>query len=270
MQASGQDTPDQNDVSRLRQARCVLIFGGSFDPPHRGHLELPRQAMQAVGADLIAYIPAASQPLKQGNAVTPAEHRVAMLRLALRDADPDRAATVVLLDEIERAAEQPDRPSYMVDTLEALRAKLSVAGDAGPTLRLLIGEDNLRVFDRWRQPERIIELAEPLVLLRHGNGNARADSLDRSRVGDGSGRSDTGNTGEQASLDDAALREALLPSLPGGYDIDDWLPRVVALPYVDISSTEVRRRIGAGEAVGDLLPPSVMRYIHEHGLYGAA
>ena len=65
----------------LTQARRLIVFGGSFDPPHIAHEQLPALAMQAINADVVVYVPAARQPLKLDGEHTSALHRLAMLRL---------------------------------------------------------------------------------------------------------------------------------------------------------------------------------------------
>jgi len=209
----------------LRTCHTVIVFGGSFDPPHHGHLTLPTLAMQHIHADAVAYIPAAVSPLKQNIQQTPSEHRLAMLRLAVGDLPH----AVVLTDEMDRAAD--NRPSYTVDTLEGLHQKL---GD-NVTMRLLIGGDQLQQFDRWRQPNRIIELAEPLVMLRPPQ-----------------------------------TRETLLASLPVGYDAAEWSPRIVELPPMNISSTMIRRHVAHGKPIREWVPAVVEQYVREHRLYQQA
>lgn len=138
--------------------KTILLFGGSFDPPHRAHVQLPQQAAQAIGADLIAYIPAGRAPHKLDRQQTDPQRRLEMLRLALTD-QPGTIKTTVLTDEIDR---EPGLPSYTVDTLKTLRKRV----DPGATLRLLIGADQLRIFGSWREPKRIVELAKPVVMVR--------------------------------------------------------------------------------------------------------
>ncbi|NJL31602.1 MAG: hypothetical protein HC898_08210 [Phycisphaerales bacterium] len=91
--------------------------------------------MQAVGAQAVVYIPAGRSPFKVGRAQTPAQHRLAMLQLALKD----EPWALILKDEIEQALSQPDKPNYTVDTLETLRTQL------GPSvkLQLLLGADQV-------------------------------------------------------------------------------------------------------------------------------
>jgi nicotinate-nucleotide adenylyltransferase len=212
----------------LAQCRCLLLFGGSFDPPHRAHVALPTVVMTAIGADAVAYIPCAIQPLKQGRPVTEAHHRLRMLELALQD----QPHALILTDELDRAQENHrrgvQRPSYTVDTLEALRQRLGEQ----VVMRLLIGMDQFRVFDQWKSPGRIVELAEPVVMARPPE--------------------------DERMLSDV---------LPHGYELDEWRPRVVPAPRMDISSTTIRDRVRQGLPIADLVPPAVEQYIREHGLY---
>lgn len=136
-----------------RDARLVLVFGGTFDPPHRAHVELPLAAREAVGADRLLYMPASRSPLKDGIPETRAADRLAMLRAALEGRDHASISTL----ELDRPG-----PSYTVDTLRILRTRLP------PTtaMRLLIGADQAADFHRWREPMEVIRLAEPLVMLR--------------------------------------------------------------------------------------------------------
>lgn len=140
----------------LRPYRRLLIFGGSFDPPHVAHVELPRLVAGAIGADVVVYVPAGRAPHKLDREQTDPAHRLAMLELALAD----EPGVVVLPDEIERAAD--GRPSYTVDTLEDLATRIH--DDA--QMRLLIGTDQVAMFESWRQWQRVVALAEPVVMMR--------------------------------------------------------------------------------------------------------
>lgn len=144
---SSQSTPmDQSDSS-------ILIFGGTFDPPHRAHTILPPLAAQQLGCARVIYIPTSINPLKLATPPTPAEHRLAMLRLAVGDI----AAAEINTLELDRT-----EPSYTVDTLGELRQHLGSPN----TLRLLIGSDQALDFKRWKDWRRVLELAAPAVMLR--------------------------------------------------------------------------------------------------------
>lgn len=203
--------------------RHVLLFGGSFDPPHLAHMKLPQQAAQAIGADVIAYIPAGRAPHKLDRQQTPAEHRLAMLRLAVSDS-PGPIPAVVLTDEIDRG---PDQPSYTVDTLEAIHQRLG----SGCKLSLLIGADQVRIFDQWRKPDRIIELAEPVVMVRPPDTHT-----------------------------------SLLDAVPEDQR-EAWDRRLIDIDQMDMSSTALRDSHASSEAADDWVTPSVSDYIARHRLY---
>lgn len=133
----------------------MLIFGGTFDPPHRAHAELPQAAARELGCDRILYIPAAINPLKASPdqpPPTPARHRLAMLRLALRDVPNAEISTI----EIDR-----EGPSYTIDTLRELSRRFP---ETSP--QLLLGADQALDFHRWKEWREIQELAKPAVMLR--------------------------------------------------------------------------------------------------------
>lgn len=143
-------------MTPLALCRSLLIFGGTFDPPHVAHLALPTMVRDLLGMDLLAYVPAAQSPLKSNRTQTPAHHRLAMIRLATAH-DP---RCIVLTDELDRA--RSDTPSYTIDTLQQIRLRLGPA----VKMRLLIGADQMRLFHRWREHDTIASLAEPVVMLR--------------------------------------------------------------------------------------------------------
>ncbi|MFG0256935.1 MAG: nicotinate (nicotinamide) nucleotide adenylyltransferase [Phycisphaerales bacterium JB043] len=129
----------------------MLVFGGTFDPPHTGHVQLPEVVRQRLGLDWVLYIPAASPPLKDGPVAS--EHqRVEMLRLALEDATHATISSA----ELARGG-----MSYTHDTLLALHEQ-----HPDIALRLLIGADQAIQFHKWRNAREIIALAEPVVMLR--------------------------------------------------------------------------------------------------------
>ncbi len=131
------------------------LLGGTFDPPHVGHLFLAYAALEQLGLDRVVFIPARRQPLKAGAVITAAEHRLAMTRL-LAAGDPRLA-----VDELELGREGL---SFTVDTLRAYRA-----AHPGAELTFLMGEDTAATLGQWREPAEIASLAR-LVVLTRGEG----------------------------------------------------------------------------------------------------
>jgi len=210
-----------SDPAELAGARRLLLFGGSFDPPHRAHVALPRLVRRRLEAERVVYVPAAQSPHKRDRQPRSATHRLAMLEAALAEADD----AVILTLELDRAR-KTGRLSYTVETLEQLHAALP-----GTELRLLIGADQVPVFHKWYQADRITELAEPVVMLRPPE-----------------------------------TIESLLNEVPHPQR-ELWRRRILELPPMDVSATAVRQRLAADEPVDHLLPPGVVQYVNEKGLY---
>ena len=132
--------------------RRVGVFGGTFDPPHLGHLVIAEWARARLGLERVLFVPSGVPPHKRGRRVTAPEHRIAMARLAVRGNPAFGVSTL----ESRR-----DGPSYTVDTLRALRARRP-----GERLYLLLGEDSLEELPTWREPEAIRGLATLVVAAR--------------------------------------------------------------------------------------------------------
>ncbi len=131
----------------------IGVFGGTFDPPHNGHLILAADACDALGLDRLIFVPAAAQPFKvETPAIASPTDRLEMVRLAVA-AD---ARYVVEDTEIRR-----EGLSYTVETLEEITGK-----NAGAELFFLIGQDALAGFSGWKNRERILELATLAVMHR--------------------------------------------------------------------------------------------------------
>lgn len=135
-------------------ARRVGLFGGTFDPPHIGHLIVAEDATDALGLDAVWFIPAGAHPLKQGRVVAPAETRRAMMAAAIAGNDRFECLDV----ELRRPG-----PSFSVDTLRILH-------EAHPETEFffLVGADVVSEFHTWREPETIAKLAHFTILTRGG------------------------------------------------------------------------------------------------------
>ncbi len=224
----------------------VLLFGGTFDPPHRGHTEpaaAARDAMMPPGSWLV-FVPAARSPHKSGAPATSATHRVAMLRLAI--APLSRAA--VWTDEIDRASRGgDDEPSWWVETLRRAMRVLP----AGAALRFLIGSDQAAAFHRWREFREVIAIAEPVVVPREPIADAA--TLDAALEASGEWT--------------AAERRA-------------WQRRIAPAPIIPASATAIRlvmkQRVSQPGVEIEREPPapsivdrSVLDYVERHNLYRA-
>ena len=194
------------------------IFGGTFDPIHIGHLVVAQVALEEANLDQVLFVPAAVNPLKVGRRVTPGEHRFEMVQLAIEE-HPQFSATDW---EVRRPG-----PSFTVDTLEYIKEQ-----HPADELFFIIGADNLQILPKWKQIDRIVELAEILALTRPGY--------------------DLKESGETVL--------ALFP---------DICKRIqyVEMPGLEISSTWIRERLGKNRSVNHLLPPKVIRYSEENKLY---
>ncbi len=213
----------------------IGILGGTFDPPHVGHLLAASDAHDELKLDRVLFIPAAQQPLKahlsNGPVSTqperaPAADRLQMVRLAIADDERFEVSAI----EINRGG-----LSYTVETLGKL-----AESSPGDSWYFLIGADVLETFAKWREPERILQLATLAVFTRGiGDGDSAKALWDRFCA---EWRASHGRTPEHA-------------------------PAFVNGRRVDVSSTEVRGRVTAGRSIHGFVPDAVAIYIAERGLY---
>jgi nicotinate-nucleotide adenylyltransferase len=216
------------------------ILGGTFNPPHRGHLALARHALDELGLEQVLLMPACLSPHKRPEEDPGPEHRLRMCRLAVEDhrgrhPEDSSAGLAACSLEVERGG-----PSYTVDTLRAIHA---THPDAQPTL--ILGADVARTLPSWREPLRLLALADLAVALRAGTG---ADEV------------------RDALAPLLADRSSAEPRPADGQPSREHL-RFLDMPLIDVSSSQVRDRIRRGDPVEELLGPGVVSYISEHDLY---
>ena len=131
----------------------VGVLGGSFDPPHAGHLMIAQEAGERVGLDTVLFVPAGEQWLKEGQDVAPATHRLAMTHLLV-----GAEATFAVSDvEVTRPG-----PSYTVDTLRILREK----SPPDTEFFFILGEDAVADLPRWHRPQELVTLCEFIAMPR--------------------------------------------------------------------------------------------------------
>jgi nicotinate-nucleotide adenylyltransferase len=223
----------------------IALFGGTFDPIHRGHLRLAAAAAGAYALDRVLFAPVGNQPLKLADATASFADRMAMVRLALAAPDaapgceqsypgaeafgdrsellPDPRFAVSMLD----APRADGLPNYTADTLAALAREYPA-----DELFSLAGADSFLDLRRWRTPERVLALAEWIVV----------------------SRPDFPLT--EARLDSLALSAA-----------ERGRVHLLTTVHEPVSATELRRRLGGGDRCAGLLPASVANYIQARGLY---
>lgn len=148
----------------------IGVLGGTFDPVHNGHLIVAGEARTRLNLAEVLFVPAGQPWLKVGIPISPAEHRLQMLRLALADQSHFKLSTI----EIERAG-----PSYSVETIAELRDKL---GD-GDELFFILGWDSLAGLPQWREVSQLIKLCYLVVVSRPGSPRPNLKALEASIPG---------------------------------------------------------------------------------------
>jgi nicotinate-nucleotide adenylyltransferase len=144
----------------------IGVLGGTFDPVHLGHISMAEAAREALALAEVLLVPA-GQPMSRVNrAITTAEHRLNMLRLAVQG----KPGLVVSTIEIERPG-----PTYTVDTLAALHRQYGAEAD----IYFILGWDSLAQLPEWREPARIIKMCRLAAVPRPGYPQPNTKALER-------------------------------------------------------------------------------------------
>jgi nicotinate-nucleotide adenylyltransferase len=238
-----------------RAGKRVAFFGGSFDPPHLGHLAVARAARAALALDTVLFAPVGAQPLKPQGPTASFEDRVAMTRLAIAG-EPGFA--VSLVDGPKPGA----APNYTIDTLLSLSAELAANGK----LFCLMGADSFLGLRSWRQPAEIPFVASLIVASRPGQ------PLEDLRAALPAGLAIEAEpiesaSGPQPREDSTHLRCYRLKNPAGDTAQLYLLPGL----HVDISASQLREQIHGASGLSSpgpqLLSAAVLEYIGAHGLY---
>jgi nicotinate-nucleotide adenylyltransferase len=205
----------------------IAFFGGTFDPIHRGHLRLAAAAADAFALDRVLFAPVGHQPLKSEGATASFADRIAMTALACNpdpmQPPPDPRFAVTGLD-----APRPDgTPNYTVETVAALALEFPAA-----ELFVLTGADSFLSLPRWHSPDRLLALAEWIVVSRP----------------------------------DFPIAESQLPAL-GLTPVQQTRVHLLTTLHEEVSATDLRTRLRAGDLCPGLLPAPVAAYIQTHHLY---
>jgi len=206
----------------------IALFGGTFDPPHRGHIAIARAAADHFSLDRVLFAPTGQQPLKTAAPGADYIQRFAMVRIAVETiaADPARHFFASTID-----APRPDgSANYTVDTLSRLGNELAAEDAEENDIFCIVGADAFLDIRRWRQPELLFELADWIVVSRPG-----------------------------FSLSDLSPL-ALSPLQHRHVHLLEGIAE-------DVSSTNLRGALQSRLNVDYYLPPGVGEYIRSHHLY---
>lgn len=214
----------------MGSAGAIGIFGGTFDPVHFGHLRAATEALEKLPLDDFRLLPAGTPP-HRSRTFAGAEHRFAMLRLAVQPHGDLRVDD----REVRRGGN-----SYMTETLEEIRAE-----EGGRPLVLMVGQDAVNHLDSWHEWRRLFELAHLVVMRRPKSRHVYSGTLFKAL---------------QPRLIESP---EMLTQKAHGY----VLPLEVT--QLEISSTGIREIVASGRSPRFLLPDVVIEYIREHGLYGS-
>lgn len=214
--------------------RRIAFYGGSFDPPHKGHLAIAHALMQSFELDEFVFIPAFHAPHKSRKKPTSAYDRFAMLCLITEDEMDIKVSKMEI--------EMPERP-YSVETLGRLKAELP-----GTEIFFVMGADSWMDITTWREWETVLSLTNHIVVTRPGFeiGFDHVTAAVRSRLID--------------------LRNGAL----GRFPVDSKDPHIYFTDVVDmnISATDIRHKIAAGDASWEAsVPPAVANYIKKYQIY---
>jgi len=218
----------------------IGFYGGSFDPPHRGHIALARLAMERLALERVLFAPVGVQPLKRDHPQASFDDRVAMTRLAITG---QPCLELSLVD----APRSDGRPNYTIDTLRALRAQLA----HGDRIFCLMGADSFLSIGQWHQAADLLVSCEFVVASRPGFDLGRLAAALPSAVSVGACDAPPGCLA--LSLHGPDRRASHLYLLP---DLDEIA-----------SATGIRAALQQGGDPDAILDPAVAAYIRDHALY---
>lgn len=260
-EAMGKGAPGNEGVA-WQHAMRVAFFGGSFDPPHLGHLAIARAARDAFHLNIVLFAPVGAQPLKPEGATAGFEDRLAMTRLAIQG---EHGFAISLADAPKTSGNRDPIPNYTLETLDELRAEFKPE----TALYCLMGADSFFALRDWHRAAEIPYAASLIVASRPGQ------PLDKLRAGLPEGLSiEPSPEGDRMSAG-IEVRAFQLVNRAG-----ERAPfYVLAGLDVEISATAIREAIRDGAAgqtnigtadspsISTMLPAGVAGYIRSRGLY---
>lgn len=235
----------------------IALFGGSFDPPHSGHIGIARAAVERLHLDRVLMAPVGRQPLKRDQAQSPYEDRMVMVQLACAGHPPLAASAI-------DAPRMDGRYNYTYDTLQHLRETLP----SGDVLFCLVGADSLQTLHHWHRAADALMLAQWIVAARPGFTLDALEALLPDGVHAGKISPDKEERGE------GGLRVPLTSAVPSDLQPEARQGTLWLLPdlHYEVSATQLRAAL-ADHSAGipqRVLDPRVAEYAREHQLYHRA
>jgi nicotinate-nucleotide adenylyltransferase len=222
----------------------IGLFGGTFDPIHRGHLKVARAAADRFRLRQVWFVPADIPPHKQQSPVTSYFHRYSMVALALAD-ESDFLASLLEAPDAEAHVER--RPSYTIDTIRRVKTELR----SRDRLFFLIGIDAFREIAKWHKADELLRECDFVVAARPGY------SLDRLAQWLPRKIRPTLKELQELGQEEALLSHGVRLHLLGE-------------THESISATQIRAAMRNGRALKKLVPQAVAEYIRKEGLYRKA
>jgi len=197
------------------------LFGGTFDPIHRGHIGVADCAAESIAAERVIFIPAKRSPLKTACPFAADSDRMKMTAIAIADRKNFEISDYEL---------KKPKPGYTIETVKHFQSEYG----SDTSIYWLLGADALDELPYWYEIDELIDICSLAVMYRGGCKPPEFSGL-----------------------------EAVL----GQVRADKLRQNVIQTPLIDVSSTEIRKRLTAGLDVSDMLHPAVADYIRRHGLY---
>jgi len=184
----------------------IAIFSGSFNPIHNGHLAIAREVLAQGAADELWFLVSPLNPLKKNTDLWPENDRLEMVKLAIENEHGIKASDFEF---------HLPRPTYTIDTLKNLKINFPQN-----QFLLLIGGDNLAIFHKWFEYQKIIHEFGLIVYPRPG------------------------------------FKQENLPQFSN--------TTLISAPLIDLSATEIRKKLANGESIADMVPKKVNSFLHQH------
>ena len=221
----------------------IGILGGTFNPIHTGHCLLAEGILVKLELDYILFIPCAVPPHKRPLKLTASRHRLKMIRMAIKENHSFKVSTV----ELDRGGR-----SYSVDTLEELTKIYKGKAE----FFFIIGSDSLSEFSTWKAPDILLKLCTLVAVERPGYPLTQL---------------------EKTRLEGVRLKKGNKLFRRGSVSLPNFLTgltkgrikgmKVVSVPTLPVSSTDIRKLVKQGKSIKYLVPEDVRKYIIKHRLY---